>query len=482
MSPWRRNSKATRRRSGRRRLHEFHLNVGPWDRLDKNEAFIPGVPAVKPPGAGFYPEDMTKAEFETWAKTLSPAEKAKAEGFFYVIHRGADHKLLTVPFSEEYKEFLAPAAKLLKEAAELTTNATLKKFLTERADAFSSDDYYSSDVAWMDLDAPIEVTIGPYEVYEDDLFNYKAAYESFVTLRDEGESAKLAKYSGYLQEIENHLPMDDKYKNPKLGSAAPIRVVQEVFTSGDGNRGVQTAAFNLPNDERVIKEKGSKRVMLKNVQEAKFNKVLVPISRVLLDPKQTKEVAFEPFFTHILMHELMHGLGPHNIKVGDRETSARMELKELHGAIEEAKADITGLWAMQYLIDKGVIDRQIERSMYTTYLVSSFRSVRFGITEAHGKGQAMQFNYLTDEGAIRMMPNGTFHVDEAKVKEGVRKLTHDLLTIEAEGSYAKAKQILDKYGVVRPVMKKALDRLHEIPIDIEPSYPLAEQVASKNEG
>ena len=415
-------------------------------------------------------------------KKFESGRSGKGRGLFLCHYRGPDHKLFPVPYSEEYKEFLGPAAKLLKEAAELTTNSTLKKYLLSRAEAFSSDDYYASDVAWMELDAPLEITIGPYETYEDDLFNYKAAFESFVTLRDEGESAKLAKYSEYLQEIENHLPMEDKHKNPKLGSAAPIRVVQEVFTSGDANRGVQTAAFNLPNDERVIKEKGSKRVMLKNVQEAKFNKVLIPISKVVLDPKQTKEVAFEPFFTHILMHELMHGLGPHNIKVSGRETSARMELKELHSAIEEAKADITGLWAMQYLIDKGVIDRRMERPMYTTFLASAFRSVRFGITEAHGKGVAMQFNYLMDEGAIRAMPNGTFHVDEAKVKEGVRKLTHDLLTIEAEGSYAKAKQILDKYGVVRPVLRKALDRLHDIPIDIEPNYPLAEQVSSKNEG
>ncbi|HEX8185073.1 MAG TPA: hypothetical protein VF747_09990, partial [Blastocatellia bacterium] len=260
--------------AGRERLHYFMINKGPWSRLDSNEPFIEGVPHEKPPQAGFYPDDITKEEFNAWVAGLSEEDRKRAAGFFYVIKRGADRKLSLVPYSQEYREFLAPAAKLLREAAELATNETLKSFLRKRADAFMSDDYYASDVAWMDLDAPIDVTIGPYETYEDELFGYKAAFEAFVTLRDDAESAKLVKFSSYLQELENNLPMDERYRNPKLGAASPIRVVDVVFTSGDGNRGVQTAAFNLPNDEQVVKEKGSKRVMLKNVQEAKFNKVL----------------------------------------------------------------------------------------------------------------------------------------------------------------------------------------------------------------
>jgi hypothetical protein len=326
----------------------------------------------------------------------------------------------------------------------------------------------------MDLDAPIEVTIGPYETYEDELFGYKAAFEAYVTLRDEAETAKLARFSKYLQEIEDHLPLDPGYRNPKLGAASPIRVVNEVFSSGEGNSGVQTAAFNLPNDERVVKEKGSKRIMLKNVQDAKFNKTLIPISRVVLAPEQQELLSFDSFFTHILTHELMRGLGPHNINVGGQATTVRLQLKELYSAIEEAKADITGLWALQYLIDKGVVDKRMEQTLYTTYLASAFRSVRFGINEAHGRGVAMQFNYLTDEGAIKFSDKaGTFSVDHTKVKEGVRKLTHDLLTIEAEGSYDKAKAILDKYALIRPPMKQALDRLTDVPVDIEPVFPLA---------
>ncbi|HKP11158.1 MAG TPA: hypothetical protein VJZ91_03580, partial [Blastocatellia bacterium] len=350
---------------GQARLHYFMINKGPWSRLDHNKPFVPGAPAEKPPEAGFYPDGISKGDFEAWAKGLSDADRKQAEGFFTVIRRDAGGKLKSVPYSQEYQQFLAPAAKLLQEAAGLTTNPTLKNFLSKRAEAFLSDNYYASDVAWMDLDAPIDVTIGPYETYEDELFGYKAAYEAFVTLRDDTESAKLVKFSGYLQELENNLPMEARYRNPKLGAASPIRVVDVVFTAGDGNRGVQTAAFNLPNDEQVVKEKGSKRVMLKNMQEAKFNKVLIPISKVALDPAQSSQISFDAFFTHILMHELLHGLGPHNITAGGSATTVRGQLKELYSAIEEAKADITGLWALQYLIDKGAIDRAMERDLYT---------------------------------------------------------------------------------------------------------------------
>jgi hypothetical protein len=458
---------------GRLRLHYFMINKGPWSQLDDNEPFIEGV-AARPPQANFYPDNITKDEFNSWLSTLSAAEKEEATGYFYTIRRDADGKLKTVPYSEEYREFLDPAAKLLRDAAALTSNQTLKDFLNKRAAAFMSNDYYESDVAWMDLDAPIDVTIGPYETYEDELFGYKAGFEAYVTLRDDAETAKLKKFSQYLQELEDHLPIDPKYRNPKLGAASPIRVVNEVFSAGEGNSGVQTAAFNLPNDERVVKEKGSKRIMLKNIQDAKFNKTLIPISHVVLAPAQQRSLSFEAFFTHILTHELMHGLGPHNITVNGEQTTVRKQLKELYSAIEEAKADITGLWALQYLIDKGVVDKSMERTLYATNLASMFRSVRFGITEAHGRGVAMQFNYLTDEGAFSFNERtGTFSVDATKAKAAVRKLTSVLLTIEAEGSYDKAKAILEKYAVFRPPMKSALDKLKSVPVDIEPIFPLA---------
>ena len=298
--------------------------------------------------------------------------------------------------------------------------------------------------------------------------------ERDVIFHTKTESQKLHKFGAELQGLENQLPIDPKYRNPKIGGGAPIRVVNVVFSSGEGNSGVQTAAFNLPNDERVVAEKGSKRVMLKNVQEAKFAKTLVPISRVVLAAKDQKNVKFDAFFTHVLMHELLHGIGPSVITVDGRQTTVRGELKELYSAIEEAKADISGLWALQTLVDKGVLDRQLEQTMYTTFLSSIFRSVRFGIKEAHGKGVAIQFNYLIDEGAIRFDPKtGTFAIVPEKIRDGVRKLTAEILTLQAEGSYAKAKALIDKYGIIRPEMQGALDRLKGVPVDIEPIYPMA---------
>jgi hypothetical protein len=458
---------------GQERLHYFLMNQGPWSRLDENETFIEGAPS-RLPQANFYPADMTKEEFNAWLATLPTEEKERATGYFHVIRRDSGGELISVPFSEEYRQYLEPASKLLREAAQLTSHPTLKDFLIKRAAAFETNDYYQSDVAWMDLDAPIDVTIGPYETYADELFGYKATYEAYVTLRDEVETAKLARFSSYLQELEDHLPMPERYRNPKLGAASPIRVVNEVFSSGEGNCGVQTAAFNLPNDERVVNEKGSKRTMLKNVQDAKFNKTLVPISEVVLDPSHLDCLSFEAFFTHILTHELMHGLGPHHITVNGRTSTVRLQLMELYSAIEEAKADITGLWALQYLIDKGVVDRELEQTLYVTYLASVFRSVRFGINEAHGRGMALQFNYLSDEGAFLCdEKNGKFRVDASKVKDAVRKLTTEILTIEAEGSFEKASTILRRYAVIRPAMRSALDRLVHVPVDIEPIFPLA---------
>jgi hypothetical protein len=460
-------------KEGQERLHYYRINMGPWSLLDNNAPFIDGIPRRNPVGANYYPEDMTKEEFTTWINGLNEIEHEKAVGFFYVIRRTDDRTLQILPYSNEYRTWLEPAARLLHEAALSTENSSLKNFLTTRADAFLSNDYYSSDLAWMELDAPIELTIGPYETYMDELFNYKAAFEVFVTLRDEAESAKLKKFSSYLQEIENNLPFDAKYRNPKLAALSPIRVVDVIYAAGDGNRGVQTAAFNLPNDERIIREKGSKRVMLKNMQEAKFNKVLLPISKLMLAQQQQNYVSFDAFFTHILAHELMHGLGPHNMRVNGKETNVRQELKDLYSALEEAKADITGLFALQFLIDKGLLEKKMEELMYTTYLASMFRSARFGIHEAHGKGIAIQFNYLIDEGAILFDEAAeTFSINNFKIKNAVKKLTGEILTIEAEGSYTKAKALLEKYVVVRPVMKKGLDKLGSIPVDIEPLFNL----------
>ncbi len=464
---------------GRARLHYFLINKGPWSRLDHNEPFVLGAPP-KPKGGGFYPPDATKAEIEAWIKSLPAAERERARGFFTVVHRQADRKLTLTPYNIEYEGELTRAAALLREAAAAATKPTLKRFLTTRADGFLSNDYYQSDVAWMELSGAIEPTIGPYEVYEDEWFNYKAAFESFITVQDEAESAKLQKFAGQLQDIENHLPIDPKYRNPKLGALSPMVVVNEIYCAGDANHGVQTAAFNLPNDERVTREKGSKRIMLKNVQDAKFAKTLVPISKVVLSPNDQKDLSFDAFFTHIVVHELMHGLGPHDVTVNGRKSTVRQELKDAYSALEEAKADTSALFAIQYMIDKGVLPKSLERPLYTTYLASSFRTIRFGTSEAHGLGMAVQFNYLLDHGAFTVAADGTFAVNPEKIKAGVEGLTREIMTLQAEGSYEKAKALTARLGVVRPEVQRALDKMSDIPIDIEPKFTTAEQLVREN--
>jgi hypothetical protein len=481
---------------GKARLHYFWLNKGPWSDIDEYKAFLPDVPKRKPEGANFYPETMTKQDFEGWVSALPEKDQAQARGFFTVIRPDGRGSFRAVPYNEEYKTELTRCAELLREAASLTDNATLKKFLSTRADAFLSNDYYESDMSWMDLDAPLDITIGPYETYNDELLGYKAAFEAYINLRDDAESARLSALTQHLQEIENNLPIDAQYRNPKLGAAAPIRVVDEILSAGDGAHGIQTAAYNLPNDERVVQQKGSKRVMLKNVQEAKFHSVLVPIAHRTLSKHGMIDVHFESFFTHIVAHELMHGLGPHRIKVQGRDTSPREELKELYSAIEEAKADVTGLFALQYMMDHAKemglqkmlpSDDAAQRQLYTTFLASSFRSLRFGLQDAHAKGMAVQFNYLSDKGGFVQQSDGTFTVDMTKIREAVRDLDHDLLTLEAEGDYTGAKRLLDGMGVIRPSVRKVLDKLEDIPTDIEPIFvtadelaPATEKTASKN--
>ena len=461
---------------GQARLDYFLLNRGPWSELDGHKAFLPGVPATKPEGAGFYPENVTKAEFETWVKTLPPAVRARALGFFSVIRRDAAGKLQAVPYSGSYGTDLENAAQFLREAAKATGNTSLRHFLETRASALFSNDYYESDVAWMDVDAPLDVTYGPYETYNDEMFGYKAAFEAYINIRDDAETARVRFFGDHLQEVENNLPIDPKYRNPKLGALAPIRVVNQVYASGDGDHGVKTAAYNLPNDERVVAEKGAKRVMLKNVQEAKFARTLVPIAKVVLAAEAQRDLDFESFFTHIVAHEMSHGLGPQRITVAGRATTPRQELKELYSAIEEAKADVLGLFMLDILAQKGYM-KVDENHLYTTYVASSFRSVRFGVHEAHGKGMALQFNYLRDKGAITTTAGGKWSADIPKTRAAVRTLAHDLLTIEATGDYAGAKKLLDTLGVIRPELRASLDLLRDVPVDIRSVFVTADELA-----
>lgn len=460
-------------------LAVFDIMYGPWNRLDHNKPFWGNV--EKPKGVNYYPQDITKEEVEQWIAD-HPGQKEVFTGYFTRIERDGNG-LKAVPYAEAYKDYLEPAARLLDEAAGLAEDTRLKKYLKSRAAAFLSNEYRQSDMDWMDLgDGDIEVVIGPYEVYEDELFGYKAAFEAFITIRDPIDSAQLEKIKSYIPDMEKFLPIPDEHKNLERGSESPISVVDVLFTAGDARAGVQTLAFNLPNDEVVREKKGSKKVMLKNVANAKYEQILVPIARRLIDDEQVENVSFKAFFNHTLVHEIAHGLGPGNITIekdGRKvETSVNAELKELYPVIEEAKADTLGMYFNYMLIDKGMHTAEFMQSVYASFLGGFFRSVRFGANEAHGRANLIQFNYLTGKGAIVRGDNGKYTYVEDRMPEAVKALAHDLLMIEAQGDYDGAKAFVEKYGEMPTDMKEALDSLSDIPTDIRPSYLIEKQMAS----
>jgi hypothetical protein len=441
----------------------FAINVGPWDRRFDSAPFLGDRP--HPAGANFYPTDLTAAE-----KAAIGADPALG-GLFTMVRRDAAGALKAVPYSEYFRAELTRAAGLLREAAGLTDNASLAAFLRARADAFLSDDYYESDMLWMDLDSRVEVTIGPYETYEDGLFGYKASFEAFVTVADPAESARLARFKDVLPWLEENLPLPAADRNPNRGSDSPIRVVDEVYTAGDTRTAVQTIAFNLPNDERVREAKGSKKVLLRNIMDAKFATILTPIAERLVVADQLGDLAAESFFLHTLWHEMSHGLGPGRIVKDGRETEVRLELKDLYSTIEEAKADAMGPWCIFRLQERGEFPSAIYREQAATYLAGLFRSVRFGIGEAHGQANALQFNFLLEKGVITD-EGGKFRISYEAFPDAITQLVHALLTVEAAGDYDGAKALLDRYGVMPPVLAAALGKLDGVPVDILPRYDL----------
>jgi Peptidase family M49 len=452
------------------KLELFTMMFGPFDRLDHDAPFIDTL--KKPLGANFYPEDMTKEEFEKWIKDNPNDEKAFTSEF--TVIRRQEGKLVAIPYSEYWKDKLTEASILLKEAAEYADNPTLKKYLNSRADAFLSNDYYQSDMDWMDLkDHKIEIVIGPYEVYEDGMFNYKASFESFLTIEDPVESKKLDVFKKYLRDMEIHLPIPDEHKNFDRGSESPLAVVNEVFTAGDTKSGIQTIAFNLPNDERVRQVKGSKKVMLKNVQEAKYNTILTPIAKIVLDAEQMQYVTLEAFFNHTLMHEMSHGVGPGFIKVDGRNTEVKKELKETYSTMEECKADILGMYNNIFMIDKGVFPKTFDKDTYVTFLAGTFRSVRFGINEAHGGGNAIIYNYLLEKGGYEYnAETQKVKVNFEKIGPALKELANMVLMIQAKGDYKGAKDLIAKYVVNSPSMETLRKKLEHLPVDIKPIYEI----------
>ncbi|KAJ0231770.1 Nudix hydrolase 3 [Hirschfeldia incana] len=501
----------------------FLINKSPWSSLDENEPFLTtadsavkflpeatkpingwkgieyrtAFPLNKPPGANFYPPDMDKMEFTSWLSSLTEEQKGAATGFFSVIKRRSeaildaslsDHladstkklpdsnsDLYSVPYSKMYRPFLTKASELLHEAGDLVTSQSLKKLLHSKAEAFLSNDYYESDLAWMDLDSKLDVTIGPYETYEDEMFGYKASFEAFIGIRDDKATADLKLFGDNLKLLEDNLPLDSVYKSKDV-SAAPIRVIQLIYNSGDVN-GPQTVAFNLPNDEKIVKERGTSMVMLKNVQEAKFEHILKPIAEIIISKEQRGFVDFDSFFTHTICHECCHGIGPHSITLPDgRTSSVRKELQDVYSAVEEAKADIVGLWALKFLITKGLLSKSMEESMYVSFLAGCFRSIRFGLTEAHGKGQALQFNWLYEKGVFVFHKDSTFSVDFTKIEDAVESLSREILTIQGRGDKNAATLLLNKYCTITGPLKTALEKLEsfKVPVDITPTFPLAD--------
>jgi hypothetical protein len=452
----------------------FKMMMGRWDRLMDDAPFISpfGKAGEKPPGAGFYPPDMSRAEFEKWI-AAHPEDQQSFQSLYTAIRREGG-KLTAVPYSQLYAEFLAPAAEKLREAAVMVLNPSLKSFLLKRAEAFLSNDYYASDVAWVEMDSPIEVVIGPYEVYEDELFNAKASFEAFVTVVDRPESEKLKIYLRHLSDMEKSLPIPDVYKNLKRGTGSAIKVVQEIYTAGDARRGVQTAAFNLPNDERIRQSNGSKNVLLKNVMQAKFRQSGAPIARRVLDTSQIDLLSFDAYFNHTLFHELSHALGPGIIKGPDGKMQEnRIYLKALYSTIEECKADVVGIWTLLYAMDRNLIKTFDAPKLFATDAGLMFRSMRFGIGEAHGGGSALEWNWYREKGAIVPSGEGRFKIDPPKYREAVRTLAEELLMIEATGDYDRAERLLKTYAVSTPEIEAVIPLLKNIPVDITPVFAAA---------
>ncbi len=435
------------------------INYGPWDRLDNNEPFIDGVGA-KPAGANFYPADMTKEEFNV-------TEKTDKSSLYTFLRRDDNGRLITIPYREMFKAEVEKAADLLRQAADLAENAALKRYLELRADAFLSDEYQPSDLAWMSMkDNVLDVVIGPIETYEDQLFGYKAAHECYVLIKDMDWSERLAKYAEFLPELQEGLPVDNTYKAEKPGTDAELNAYDVVYYAGDCNAGSKTIAINLPNDEEVQLQKGTRRLQLKNAMRAKFDKIMVPISKVLITPEQREHITFDAFFSNTMFHEVAHGLGIKNTI--DGKGTVRKALKEHASALEEGKADILGLYMIKQLFEKGELEGDL-KDYYVTFMAGIFRSVRFGASSAHGKANMIRFNFFQEYGAFeRSEEDDTYSVNFEKLEEAMTALSQEILTLQGDGNYEGVATLVSEKGKIGPQLQADLDRLSDanIPVDI----------------
>lgn len=440
------------------------VNKGRWDAFQEHAPFIGNAP--RPLGAAFYPADITREEFEA-AAAANPALRDT----FTVIRR-EDGGLRAIPYHEFYRPFLDDAAQHLRAAAAVTENRSLRTYLILRAEALLTDDFFASDMAWMDIEGDLDVVIGPYETYDDRLFSYKAAYETFITAVDPAASAALASYAAKLPALERALPIPDEHKNLQRGTDSPIRIVDLLFASGDGRGAIQTSAFNLPNDERVREAKGSKKVLLRNVMRAKYDVCGAPVAHGVLVEDQHALLSFDAFFTHVLFHELAHGLGPGMIEVEGERVEARILLKELYSPLEECKADVVGFWALLRALDEGWATGFSPEQLAVTDIGFHFRTIRMGVHEAHAGANAAQWAWYREQGAI--VQEGTrFRVVHEKVRDAVTSLATELLMIEATGDYARAKTFFTRYGLATPEILAMVERVKDVPLDFRPVYTAA---------
>ncbi|MEA3034094.1 MAG: hypothetical protein QOH86_2110 [Sphingomonadales bacterium] len=450
-------------------LDWFDFNAGPWDTLADNRPFWGDRPV--PAGGGLYPADLTKEALDAYI-AAHPGEKEALTSPYTLVKRDGD-RLVAVPYSVEYRQWLEPAAQLLEKAAARTSNASLKRFLTLRAQAFRTNDYYQSEMAWMDVSGtPIEVVIGPYEVYSDNIYAQKTAFESYVTIADPKQSAALVRYKALLPDMERNLPVPDKYKNANRPFSSPILVTEEVHAGGEARPGIQTIAFNLPNDERVRAAKGAKKVILANVLGAKYERIVAPLAGLAFVPEQARQVTKQYMTQETLFHELSHSLGPGILNLNGRQTTVNAELKDQYSAIEESKADVMGAWAILYLMHRGELPLAERDQLLASYMADVFRHLRFGTADAHGRGAAMQYGFLRERGGIAWDASARrFRLDYDKLEAGLSALVAELVQIEGDGDYAGARAFLDRYGRLDPDAQAVIATMTHIPVDIQPTYP-----------
>lgn len=450
-------------------LAMFDLHFGAWDQLDEFHPFFGNT--VLPDGAGFYPVDLTREDYDAYL-AAHPDQREALNSPYTMIRRSGD-ELVAIPYSEAYAEWLVPAARLLERAAERTSNASLRRFLTLRAQAFASNDYYESELAWMDIEGTsIEPVIGPYEVYTDRLMGQKTAFEAFITLRQPEQSAALDRFKALLPDMEANLPVPERYRDANRPFNSPIIVAEQVSGGGDNSAAVQTIAFNLPNDERVRQLRGAKKVVLSNVLEAKYERILAPMAQLVLPPEQAALASREYMTLETLFHELSHSLGPGIITIDGRETTVNAELRDLYSASEEAKADVMGVWSILYLMGRGEMPIADREELLATYFVGIFRAVRFGIDEAHGRGAALQYGYLLERGAFAWdTETRRYRVDYERLEAGIASLVAELVTRQGDGDYAGMDAFFGRYARLDDAARAALATMSDIPTDIRPIYP-----------